>query len=89
VSDWIDRAIHSDWLPWAVGGFFALLIAALITFVVHEGREWERFKRDHDCKVVRKSRATTHQTFINGKHGIATTPGKTTWLCDDGVEYER
>jgi hypothetical protein len=68
----------------------AALILAMIIFAVRDEQNWDRFKVDHNCKVVGKQ-APQVIAGINsdGKVGVGTTSGSTTWLCDDGVEYTR
>jgi hypothetical protein len=64
----------------------------LIYFAVQEGKRWEAFKQSHGCKVVAHIDGSFFNTFgmsSSGKPvvGIASTPSKTGWLCDDGVTY--
>jgi hypothetical protein len=70
------------------------LLGLLIWGAVVESRQWSEFRVAHNCKVVGKTSPSTGVGFGMGGNGqmgtvIATTPGKTGWLCDDGVTYWR
>ncbi|MBS7697837.1 MULTISPECIES: hypothetical protein [unclassified Chelatococcus] len=79
-------------LLWGSGmvGLFGFLALA----VWQDQQNWERFAIAHNCKVVGK--ATPSAGF---GYGVATDgslnfqtitiPGKTGFLCDDGVTYWR
>ena len=69
-----------------------VLVAVVIAAAIHDSNEWDKFKIDHHCKVVGKMDGDVFNTFGVGSNGqavvgIGTTPGKTGWLCDDGVTY--
>lgn len=79
------------------GLFFLAVVAAVVLFFAgtlklahEEAREWEAFKVEHACKQVSTvSGSTTTYTYV-GAGGmpatcIAYTPGKTVWMCDDGL----
>lgn len=80
--------------------FFAILtviaiVAVLVLAVQQAAREsarWEKFKADHACRIVGHMDGSTFNTFGldargNTSIGIGSTPGKTAWLCDDGITY--
>lgn len=85
----------------AQGGFAVLVVLAMIVVAVlffagtlklarEEAREWEAFKVRHACKQVSTvSGSTTTYTYVGAggmpATGIAYTPGKTAWMCDDGL----
>ena len=76
-----------------IGGFVVLTVA-LVGLVVWESKSWADFKHRHNCKVVSKTSGSLTNTFAvtpNGNivSGVATTPGKAGWACDDGVTYYR
>lgn len=70
------------------------LIAAFV-YVVYQGeQEWQAFMIQHHCVVVAKETGTTFtttgfSTSGNMTVGVASSPSKTSWLCDDGVMYTR
>lgn len=71
-----------------------LLVVVLGVLLFQESAEWETFKIDHACKVVAKVQGSVYNTVGVGPKGspnvgIAVAPGKTGWLCDDGVTYYR
>jgi hypothetical protein len=76
----------------------ALLIPAVIYWSVKEQARWDAFATAHACKVVgvMSGSAQTGVGFgmtANGQIGTlvttTSTPGKTGWLCDDGITYWR
>lgn len=74
-------------------GIGAFLILALVA-AIKEEQHWNAFKAAHKCKVVAQisgSVGTTVGSDMNGSVVVGTTsiPGKTGWLCDDGVTYYR
>ena len=91
MLDWIE-----DNFPGGLGGalliFSALLIAVFVVGAVQEEREWDSFKVAHQCKVVAKvdGSSSTAIGFSTSGNMVVTpvyTPGKTGWLCDDGITY--
>lgn len=73
-------------------------VPLLIWAGVQGAREWRQFAQEHNCKVVAEvapSTGTGISTTIgpNGHVGIGPTvvsiPGKTGYLCDDGITYWR
>lgn len=78
-----------------------ILLALCIGFIVimaigsvEEQRQWEVFAVAKHCKVVgdiAPSVGTGVGITSNGKSGVVTTfdPGKTGYICDDGVTYWR
>lgn len=83
-----------EWfIPTVVCVCIAILGVAIYAGVT-DYREWERFKRTRHCKVVTKISGDVFNTVGtdfkgNINIGIASTPDKTGWLCDDGVTYYR
>ena len=67
-----------------------LAIAVLVYFAVKDGREWDAFAAAHECKVVAKADGTWgYGMTADGKWGQIYIPGKTTFRCNDGVDYTR
>jgi hypothetical protein len=74
-----------------------LLVFALFVWVsVNEIERWDKFSKEHNCKIVSKTSGTVSTTsgLIAGSTTQIVTvntyiPGKTSYLCDDGVVYER
>lgn len=70
-----------------------LLILAILA-AIEEGRDWQRFKVEHNCKVTARINGDVFNTLSVGANGqpvigIGSTPSKTAWLCDDGITYYR
>ena len=60
----------------------AAALAALVGAVYiarNDDAAWEKFRTEHRCRPVDQQRAP---------EGVGTTPGKATWLCDDGNVYQ-
>lgn len=94
--------VLSEWLPTillVIMGFGC--VGVLVLFVFGARREhirWEKFAKDHDCRVVERVRGdvdTTVAPIVDAKGGVSTaigltsTPDKTAYLCNDGVKYWR
>lgn len=93
--------MYFDWEDW-IGPALAVAYVALIVLVVwaaiEDGKKWDAFKAEHNCKVVQHVRSdvvvgTGVGVMPNGQVGMvtttSTTPDKTAWACDDGVTYWR
>ena len=66
----------------------ALVVIVAIYAILTGAREWEEFKAAHNCKIVSKEDGHTSLGFSSsGNSVVMGTPGKTGWLCDDGVTY--
>lgn len=68
----------------------ALVLVVTLGATYIEQKEWDQFVIDRNCKVV--SRDTGSVSFVSGGNnggGTIYQPGKTGWLCDDGVTYFR
>lgn len=79
---------------------FCLIIIGLLPVairgIIQEQKEWEDFAVERNCKVtdkVQSSVVITTAPIVNGSGGVAVgtsvVPGKTAYLCDDGVTYWR
>jgi len=69
-----------------------LTLGALIWVSIVEQREWDAFAASHQCKVVGKIDSSTGVGPVIGQNGgvtVVTIPGKTGYLCSDGVTYWR
>ena len=68
----------------------------LVFFGIKGSNEWKVFAKEHNCKIVGRIAGST-QTGVGpvmGNSGgiaviITPVPGKTGYLCDDGVTYWR
>lgn len=70
------------------------LIGLSIWLVIESERQWKQFAAEHQCRVIAKISGDTINTMSfdskgNPVVGIATTPDKTGWLCNDGITYYR
>lgn len=76
-----------------IGVAIVLLIAVMVWAIYADSVQWEQFKTDHRCKVVSQVSGTTFNTITYTNNGpvvgVASTPSKTGWQCDDGVTYYR
>ncbi len=81
----------------AAAGILLLLILTVFASI-EEAAQWEQFAAENGCRVVSKVSASTGVgtgTVVgaNGQVGVGTvttyTPGKTGYLCNDGVTYWR
>lgn len=57
-------------------------------------KEWEQFRVEHNCKIVGKQSSTVAPGVgVSGNGNAVSTvtviPGKTGYLCDDGITYWR
>jgi hypothetical protein len=80
---------------------FAIIIITMLSLLMvvavattKEQERWDEFAYANNCKVIRITRPTTSiGTGIgtNGQVGVVTvTSARTvTYLCDDGIEYQR
>ena len=88
-----------DYGPPTVCGAVVVGVLALLLYAAHRDNvAWKSFAAEHRCKVVgqiRGSVSTGIGTPYNGNETIGVTPmvlcipGKTGYLCDDGVTYWR
>lgn len=72
----------------------AVILIGLAWTGTIEKQKWEAFRERHDCKIVGKTDSDVGIGTGITSNGNATTttiiiPGKTAWLCDDGVTYWR
>ena len=77
-----------------IAGLIVVLLGFVVWATIKEAKEWSQFKEQHNCKVIGEvSGSSSIGTGIttNGTVGTVTvyTPGKTGYLCDNGVEYWR
>ncbi len=86
------------WLTGIATVSLIVLLAYAIYSIAEDSKKWESFKVDHNCKIVEKVRGhlaigTGVGMMPNGRTGAVITtvgtPGKTAWLCNDGVTYWR
>lgn len=66
-----------------------LVIPLAIKEVIQEQNEWEKYSQAHHCVVVGQLEPQTSTMIMNGKVGFITTPGTTTYRCDDGTTTTR
>ncbi len=72
----------------AIGLVILALFALLVVGLVMEAKEWNAYKAAHNCKVVGKMDGSHGFGISTSGKGVTTyTPGKTGWLCDDGITY--
>lgn len=72
----------------------AILGGLLVYAFYKDAQAWHKFRIEQNCKVVGKISPSTGVGPGVGANGqmttvVITTPGKTGWLCDDGVTYWR
>lgn len=67
-----------------------IVLGWLLALGIKEHKAWTRFKTEHECKVVAKVEPVTTPIFnSDGPTSFQVQPGKTGWLCNDGVTYWR
>lgn len=81
------------WMVW-IGAAFVGLIVLIVWASIENARKWDAFKSKYNCKVVAHINGDVFNTFGtdakgNMTVGVGSTPGKTGWLCDDGITYYR
>lgn len=89
------RQVLPDWSD--VGRFMLVLSILLIIGLILWGsylefQQWEKFKTDHACVVTGRIAPSSSVGVGVGTNGspavvLISEPGKTGWLCDDGVTY--
>jgi hypothetical protein len=85
----LSDVAYDNLLPIIITGT-VLAIAALVYYSVQEEKEWDAFAATHECKVVAKDEGSWgYGVTSNGKMGSVFMPGKTTFRCNDGVDYTR
>jgi len=85
----MKRWMRDNCPPIVVAVCIIVLFSIAIIFAVRDEQTWERFKLEHDCKIVSEESAQVVVGTVNGKSSTHVTPGKKTWLCNDGVKYTR
>lgn len=81
----MERLLH----PAVLFGTAAALIAGAVALAVVEQNQWEAFAAKHECKVVGKIAGYSTYGYHNGKYQTYWVPSKTTYRCNDGVDYTR
>jgi len=71
-----------------VGGGLAFIVMCILLYQ-RDMRQWERFKGQHRCVVVRIIDGTTSVGVVDGKLVTATSGNRVVYRCDDGIEYEK
>lgn len=101
MPDLIHTFRYGDWFDRFMVLLLPVLVIALIAlpflsyYVIKADREqWAKFAAENNCRVVGKMSGSTSTGFgvtSNGQMGtvVTSTPGKTGYLCDDGVTYWR
>lgn len=77
--------------PEIIFGAIAVALVGLSVWAVWvDGAEWNEFRELHECKVVsRESSSTALGVSGSGNAVVMSVPGKTGWLCNDGITYYR
>ncbi len=72
------------------------IVAVAIVGTIQSEKKWNAFRAAHACKVVGQMDGSTSTGVgpnMGGSGGVSvvlvSNPGKTGWLCDDGVTYWR
>lgn len=78
----------------SIGTIAVAAMAGLGYLIIQEHKAWEQFRVEQNCRVVAKiSGSTGVGPTITGSGDVGVTtisvPGKTGWLCDDGITYFR
>ena len=85
-----------DWVmdrPYRTFGLMGVISVSFIGVAVWAGvadqKKWDAFASSHDCKIVGKEEGSVGTGFSNGKVATIYIPGKTTYHCNDGINYTR
>lgn len=70
-------------------GTAAALIAGAIALATVEQKQWDAFAAQHECKVVGKIAGHSAYGYRNGSYTTYWVPSKTTYRCNDGIDYTR
>lgn len=94
LSSWWDDWGGPGLLLWLGIAAVVALIPVLIYAGIQDDRHWQTFRAEHHCKIVAHINGDVFNTFgVSAKGtavvGVAATPDKTGWKCDDGVTYYR
>lgn len=84
--------MFDEYLEWIFGIGIVLVAILLVWVAIADGNHWATFQKDHHCRIVGKMEPSTGVgPAMGGKGGIAVVfiPGKTGYLCDDGITYWR
>jgi hypothetical protein len=72
-----------------MGGVFAVAVVGLGYLGVQEQKQWDAFAKAHECKVVGKIAGYSTYGYYNGKYQTYWVSSKTTYRCNDGIDYTR
>lgn len=73
-----------------VVGTTALILVVAGLALVNDAIRWTKFKQANDCKIVGKeSGSVATAVGASGQVTSVFVPGKTSWLCKDGITYTR
>lgn len=86
--------LDGDGIFWAIGTMLVVLLGGALWAGHVDAKRWAKFSAEHDCRVVGKMNGTVGVgTAVKPGGGVATVttyePGKTGYLCNDGVTYWR
>lgn len=70
-------------------GVAGALVAGAVALGVYEEGQWQVFAKEHQCKVVGKIAGYSTYGYHNGKYQTYWVPSKTTYRCNDGIDYTR
>jgi hypothetical protein len=70
-------------------GVAGALVAGAVGLSVYEQNQWNAFAAQHECKVVGKIAGYSTYGYYNGKYQTYWVPSKTTYRCNDGIDYTR
>ena len=97
IRDTVEDVIDGGpglWLLLVLMICMPVLLFFMIRVALEEQAEWEKFKVEHQCKIVGRMSGDVFNTVgVTGNGqvaiGIGTTSSKTGYACDDGVTYWR
>lgn len=73
-----------------VGFVITVVSVAWIAYMAwQDHRAWERFKVEHDCRVIRSEAGRTHTVFHGDDMTTMHEGAYTCWRCNDGSEHCR
>lgn len=67
----------------------AVMIGTVVGLAIVDENQWQAFAKEHQCKVVGKIAGYSTYGYHNGKYQTFYVPSKTTYRCNDGIDYTR
>ena len=73
-----------DHIEGLVVGLTVVLIAVVVILMIEDVKSWNKYVVDHHCRVTGMQKGDVITVITNGKVGVAVTPDKKIYKCDEG-----